>query len=147
MRMDLGMHLINAFANRWSTILCITLKGLECMRRRKLGDVYSLKLPNEEYVFLHLYQGTALGIYKQRGRSIEDMPSEEEIGFFVYVYDYVFKSFEFVKNVPFENEDSSWPPPFCWVDQISGKGYLWNRGQRIACTYEECKDLEILAVW
>ena len=76
------------------------------MRKVKLGDIYTLKLPNNEYAFFHVHHGEALGVYKHRGKSLEDIPIKEDFEFFVYVYKYVFKSFIYIQNKPFQNEVS-----------------------------------------
>ena len=65
----------------------------------------------------------------------------------VCVYDHAFRSWQFVAARPFAAEEEAWPPPFCWVDQITRKGSLYIKGERVPCSYEECRDLEILAVW
>lgn len=75
------------------------------------------------------------------------MPDNEDYEFVVTVYNYSYKKWKFVIHRPFECEDESWAPPRCWVDQITGQGSLYFKGERTPCTYEECKDLEILAVW
>ena len=116
-------------------------------RRIKLGDIYSLQLLTSEYVFMRVYQGPAIAIYKQRGKSLNDIPENNEIDFFVYVYKHCYKNWHYVGNRPFQNDDEAWPPPFVWVDQITGEGSLYYRSEKIPCTYDECKDLEIFAVW
>lgn len=116
-------------------------------RRVKIGDVYSIKLPNDEYAFVRVFQGPAIGVYKQRGSAPDDVPEADEYDFFVYVYKHVYRKWHYIQNKPFNSDDDSWPPPFCWVDQITGEGSVYYRCEKRSCTYEECKDLEILAVW
>ena len=52
-----------------------------------------------------------------------------------------------VGNRSFRNEEESWPPPKCAADAVTLKGSLYYKGEIIACTYEECKNLEVAAVW
>ena len=116
-------------------------------RRVKVGDVYMFRLPNGKYAFIRVHQDGVIAVYKKRGNSPEDLPEQEEFDFFVCVYKHCYRNWQFVENRPFSNEDDSWAPPFCWVDQITGEGALYYRGEKKSCTYEEYKDLEILAVW
>lgn len=116
-------------------------------RRVKTGDIYTFPLPTGEYAFVRVFQGSAVAVYEHRGKSKEDLPKEEKYEFFVCVYKHVYRNWEFVMNQPFQDEEDSWPPPFCWVDQITGEGAIYYRNEKRKCSYEECKNLEILAVW
>lgn len=116
-------------------------------KRVKLGDVYSFILPNGKYAFARVHQGAAIAVYECLSDSANEFPEDGTISFYVCVYKQVFRNWHYIGNKPFSDEDESWPPPFCWVDQITGKGSIYYRGERKTCTYEECKDLEILAVW
>ena len=116
-------------------------------RRIKVGDIYTFQLPNGTYAFIRVHRDGAIAVYQKRGDSSEDLPMQEDYEFFVCVYRHVYRNWQFVENRPFVNEDDSWAPPFCWVDQITCEGTLYYRGEQKSCTYEECKDLEILAVW
>ena len=116
-------------------------------RRIKLGDIYSFQLPTGEFVFVRVHQNAVIGIYKQRGKSLDDIPPNEEFDFFVCVYKHCYRNWHYVENRPFQNDEKAWSPPFVWVDQITGEGSLYYRSEKIPCTYDECKDLEILAVW
>lgn len=73
----------------------------------------------------------------------------EEYQFFVSVYKDLLQDGEWkvVGNRRFEDEEDAWAPPRCVIDAITKKGSLYYRGEIIPCEYEECKDLEIAAVW
>lgn len=116
-------------------------------RKIKPGDIYSFQLPNGEYVFIRVYRDAAIAIYKQRRNSPDDLPDKDEYDFFLCVYRHVYRNWHYVTNHPFQTEEDSWPPPFCWVDQITGEGSLYHHGKRQPCTYDECKNLEPLAIW
>lgn len=47
----------------------------------------------------------------------------------------------------FESKEEAWPPPRGAVDAITRIGSLYDKGELKPCSYEECKDLEIAAVW
>lgn len=107
--------------------------------RRKLGDVYAIPLPNGTFAFCRVLQSAGAAFYKHRGKNTEDIPLTEEYEFTVYVYNHAFREWVFVVNRPFENEEEAWPPPTCWVDQLTGKGSLYIKGKSIPCSYGECK--------
>ena len=44
-------------------------------------------------------------------------------------------------------EEEAWAPDQVVVDALTKKGSLYHHGQIFSCTYEECKDLEIVAAW
>lgn len=115
--------------------------------RKKLGDVYAIPLPDNTFAFCRVFQGSSAAFYKHRGRSAADLPPAEEYEFTVFVYRHAFRKWLFAVNRPFKKEEEAWPPAACWVDQITGKGSLYSKGQQVPCSYDECKDLEIAAVW
>ena len=104
-------------------------------------------LPDGTFAFCRVLKGAAAAFYRHRGESPSDLPPDEEYEFVVCVYDHAFRPWQFVAARPFAAEEEAWPPPFCWVDQITRKGSLYIKGERVPCSYEECRNLEILAVW
>ncbi|WP_283124281.1 Imm26 family immunity protein [Angelakisella massiliensis] len=114
--------------------------------RKKVGDVYAVPLPDHTFAFCRVLKSSGAAFYKHRGVSPADVPTAEDYEFVVYVYNHVFRQWPFVVHHPFQNEEEAWPPPVCWVDQLTGKGALYMKGQQVPCSYDECKDLEILAV-
>ncbi len=116
-------------------------------RRKKLGDVFAIPLPNGTYAFARLHQEGTVAIYKQRSETEDGFQENDEYEFTVPVYRFVFREWHFVKNIPFSNEEESYAPPYAWFNQLTGAGSIYYKGVRTPCSYEECKDLEVLAVW
>ena len=48
---------------------------------------------------------------------------------------------------PFDSDEDAWAPPTVVVDDITGKGSLYYKGQISSCTFEECRDLEVASAW
>lgn len=118
-------------------------------RRLKLGDIYEIPLPNGENAYGRLYKECTLAIYKKTGSSVSELPFAEDYQFFVTVYKDLLQDdvWKVVGHRPFPSEDEAWPPPRCVVDAITYKGSLYYRGQISSCSYEQCKDLEVVSVW
>lgn len=118
-------------------------------RRKKLGDVYAIPLPNGKFAFGRIFKDAGIGIYKHIGESIEDVPMGEDYQFIVGVYENVLKSgnWTVVENRPFNNEEEAYPPPSCIIDNISGEYSIYYKGEIRRATKSECEGLEIAAVW
>ena len=118
-------------------------------RRVKIGDVYAIPLPNETYAYGRVFKDAGIGIYKKISKNIEDIPMEEEYLFNVGIYKDILQNGEwiFIINKKFENEEDSWPPKMSNYDMISGRYYIYYKGEFQLSTKEECKDLEIAAIW
>lgn len=118
-------------------------------RRLKLGDIYAIPLPNGKYAFGRAYWDGSIAIYKHIAESMDNLPEKEEYQFIVGVYEYVLKSGEWpvVANRPFDNDEDKWPPPTCVIDSISGNYSIYYKGEFRKSTKDECKGLEIAAVW
>lgn len=118
-------------------------------RRLKLGDIYEIPLPNGENAYGRLYKECTLAIYKKTGSSVSELPYVEDYQCFVTVYKDLLQDnvWRVVGHRPFSSEDEAWPPPRCVVDAITHKGSLYYRGQISPCSYEQCKDLEVVSVW
>ena len=52
-----------------------------------------------------------------------------------------------VGNRQFDNDEDAWAPPQCVVDAITKIGSLYYKGEIMPCSYEECKNLEVVAAW
>ena len=115
----------------------------------RLGDIYEIPLPNGKNAYGRLYKEYVLAIYRNRYNSVNELPQIEEYEFFVGVYKDLLLDGEWkiVGNRKFDNEEDAWAPPQCVVDAITKKGALYYKGEIIPCTYEECKNLEIVAAW
>ena len=118
-------------------------------KRLKLGDIYEISLPDGRKAYGRLFRECTLAFYKGFYHSFSELPDDAEYGSFLCVYKDLLQDNEWkiVGNRPFQSEEESWPPPKCVVDAITLKGSLYYKGKITPCTYAECKDLEIAAVW
>ena len=118
-------------------------------KRAKIGNIYEIPLPNGKKAFGRLYKEGTLAIYEKICDSVEDLPDAEEYQFFVCVYDDLLRDGQWpvVGFRPFESDEDAWPPPTVIIDALTHIGELYYKGQIIPCKYEECKDLEVTAVW
>ena len=118
-------------------------------KRIKLGDVFAIPLPNNKFAFCRKFREACIAIYKYIGDSIDDLPKTEDYQFILGVYDDVLKSGQWplVGNRPFANDEESWPPPMCMFDKFSKEYSLYHKGEIKKSNKEECKGLEIVAVW
>lgn len=120
------------------------------MKRRKLGDVYAITLPDSSYRFGRLLHDDAIQIFRQPSGTLEFNPQiMRDVDFTVAIYRSAFKDSRlvFVTNIPFQNEDESWPPK-TYLHHILNDTYsVYNRGQIFPSTKNECANLEPTAVW
>ena len=118
-------------------------------RRIKLGDIYEIPLPNGTNAYGRLHKECTLAIYKARCTNVTELPETEDYQFFVGVYKDLLQDGEWpvVANRKFASEEDTWPPPKCVIDAITKIGSLYYKGEIRPCSYEECKDLEIVAAW
>ena len=118
-------------------------------RRLKLGDIYEISLPNGKKAYGRLYKEYTLAIYEKICDDVTELPEEEKYRFFAGVYKNLLQDGEWpvVANRKFASDEDSWAPPQCVVDAITKIGSLYFKGEIIPCSYEECKDLEIVAAW
>lgn len=119
------------------------------MLKLKLGDIYEIPLPNGNKAYGRLYKEFTLGIYKKMCFSVDELPDTEDYQFFVGVYKDLLQDGEWkiVGNRKFQAEEDAWAPPRCVIDAITKTGSLYFKGEITPCEYEECKDLEVAAVW
>ena len=114
----------------------------------KLGDIFEIKLPDGKKAYGRLYKEYTLAIYNQICDDISEL-KEDNYRFFVGVYKDVLQDgiWPIVANREFESDNDAWPPPQCVVDAITGIGSLYYKGKIMPCSYEECKDLEVVSAW
>lgn len=117
--------------------------------RLKLGDIYEIHLPNGMNAYGRLYKEYVLAIYNKICNSVVELPNENDYRFFVGVYKDLLQDgvWPVVENRKFDSPEDAWAPPQCVVDAITQIGSLYYKGKIIQCTYDECKDLEIVAAW
>lgn len=116
-------------------------------KRKKLGDIVEIPLPNGEYAYARIYQEYLLGIYKGKYQSYADLPTDAEFFRFIRVYRSCRSKLQVVGSRPFRENENSWGPDQVVVNPLTRKVGLYHRGETISCTLEECKGLERCAVW
>lgn len=116
-------------------------------KRKKIGDIVEISLPDGKNAYARLYREGVLGIYKGRFQTYGDLAEDTEFFRYICLYRDSLSKLEVVGNRPFEKEEDSWAPDMVVVDAITGKGSLYHHGEIFNCSYEECKDLEVCAVW
>lgn len=116
-------------------------------KRKKLGDIVEIPLPNGKNAYARLYKEGTLGIYKGIYQSYDDVPLNTEFFRFICLYRSSLSKLQVVGNRPFVGDEDCWAPDKVVVDAITGQGSLYHHGEIIKCTYEECKDLEVCAMW
>lgn len=116
-------------------------------KRKKLGDIVEIPLPNSKNAYARLYKEGTLGIYKGIYQSYDDVPEDMEFFRFICLYRSSLSKLQVVGTRPFVGDEDCWAPDKVVVDGITGQGSLYHHGEIIKCTYEECKNLEVCAVW
>lgn len=118
-------------------------------KRLKLGDIYEISLPNGKKAYARLFKEYTLGIFEGRYNNYAELPPNCPYFRFIGAYKSILTDgiWEVVGNMPFADEQEAWPPPKVVVDAITGKGRLYHKGEIFPCTFEECKDLEVVAAW
>ena len=118
-------------------------------KRLKLGDIYEIGLPNGKKAYGRLFKEYTLAIYNKLCNDVSELPEDGDYRFFVGVYKDLLQDgvWPVVGNRKFKSDEEAWPPPQCAVDAITGVGSLYYRGKFIPCSYEECKDLEVVSAW
>jgi hypothetical protein len=118
--------------------------------RPQAGSVVQIRLPNGKYAYGRVYGEAGIGIYRQTS----DQPGKPPVGsrdfqFLVGVYDDVLTSGKtpVVGKDPFVESEDTWPPPSCIIDPISGEYSIYHHGKIQRALPEECRNLEITAVW
>ena len=118
-------------------------------RRIKLGDIFEIPLPDGTNAYGRLHKDTTLAIYNIRCKDVSELPEEENYESYIGVYKDLLQDGEWpvVANRSFALEEEAWPPPMVVVDAITQRGSLYYKGIIFPCSYEECKDLEVVAAW
>ena len=116
-------------------------------RGKQLGDIVEIPLPNGQYAYGRVYKEYTIGIYKGFYNSYDEVKPDVEYFRFLGLYRSDLNRLRTVEKKPFENEEEAWAPDQVVIDALTKKGSLYHHGQIFPCTYEECKDLEIVAAW
>ena len=125
----------------------VRFRGRIMARRKKLGDIIEIPLPDGRNAYARLYKEYTLGIYRGKYSSYDDVPKDAGFFRFICLYRGSLSKLQVVGSKPFANDEDSWAPDRVVVDAITGRGSLYHHGEILKCTYEECKDLEVCAVW
>lgn len=114
---------------------------------KNLGDILEIELPNGKKAYGRVYKEYILGIYNGFYNSINEL--DFNIGYyrFIELYKDDLNKLKTVAEVPFVNSEDSWAPDRVIVDAITGKGSLYHHGKIYPCSYDDCKNLEVVAVW
>ncbi|WP_370015241.1 Imm26 family immunity protein [Peribacillus sp. B2I2] len=118
-------------------------------KRVKMGNVYAIPLPDKKYAFGKVYKDACIGIYKEIGNTMEELPKKEEFDFIVGVYQDLLKSgkWPLVDYREFPSEEEAWPPEMSVYDTIAGTYSIYYKGEISPSTEKKCRDLEQAAVW
>ncbi|MBQ9608643.1 MAG: hypothetical protein IJV15_04260 [Lachnospiraceae bacterium] len=116
-------------------------------KKKKLGDIVEIPLGNGENAYARLYKEGNLGIFVGRYHNYDEVPPNVDFYRFIGVYRSELSKLQVVGSRPFENGEDNWAPDKVIVDAITLKGRLYHHGEIIECSYNECKDLEVCAVW
>lgn len=118
-------------------------------KKIRIGNVYEIPLPNGKKAYARLYKEYTLAIYEGLYDNYSQLKHDTKIYRFICVYRDVLNNPEWkiVDYKPFSNEDDAWAPPKRIIDPLTLEGGLYYKGVISKCTYDECKDLEVAAVW
>ena len=118
-------------------------------KRKKLGDIFAIPLPNDTYAFGRLFKENTLAIFKERSENINEIPKQQNYDFFVAVYTDLLNDgvWSIIGNIPFTNEEDAWRPPTYIKDPFNGKYFIYEHAEIRPSSEEECKGLEVTAVW
>ena len=116
--------------------------------RRIVGNVGAFKLPNGKYGFGRIFTYADVAFYKHIGDNEKDLPTTEDYAFIVAVYNSAVTEMKYVDKRPYADESEVTSPPKAMKDCISGEySIYYANGKIVPSTYEQCKDLEVCAVW
>jgi hypothetical protein len=115
---------------------------------KKLGDIYSLELPDGQHICGRILNDAGIAIYKDF-RKKKDYISKEDYLFTVSIFDDDLKNdgWNYVTNIPFSSEEDSWPPKRKVYDVISGGYSIYYKGEIYPSSEGECRGLETASVW
>ena len=115
---------------------------------KKLGDIYSFKLPDGQYIYGRILKDAGIAIYKEFGQEKHYIPEGEYL-FIVSIYDDDLKNdgWNYITNIPFNSEKEAWPPKRKVYDIISGGYSIYYKGEIYHSSEEECIGLETASVW
>jgi hypothetical protein len=117
-------------------------------RRRTVGDVVQVPLPDGTFAYGRVLEDAAVAFYAQRSTDPEQPPiGSRKYEFVVGVYYGSLRNWAVVGRDPGRDDDENWPPPAFIEDSISGGFQTYYKGVITPSTAEECQGLERAAVW
>ncbi len=112
-----------------------------------MGDIIEIPLGNNRFAYARLFYEGTLAIYKGIFSEYDKEITKENYYRYIAIYSCDLSKLCVVDSVPFKDGEDIWPPDKVVIDQITGKGSLYHHGEILECSYEECKNLEVAAVW
>lgn len=116
-------------------------------RGKSLGDIVEIPLPNGLNAYGRVYKEYNIGIFNGFYKTYDDINPKTGFFRFIGLYAADLNKLKTVAKIPFSDDEDIWGPDQVVVDAISLKGSLYHHGEIYSCTYEECKDLEVVAAW
>lgn len=116
-------------------------------KKHKVGNVYTIPLPNGCYAFGRLFQDNIIAVYHEVGDSPLNAPSTEDYQFFVGVYSSTLNKWKVIGYRPFLSDSSAWAPPMLVIDPITKAHRFYFQGSFHEATVEDQSALEPAAVW
>ncbi|MBQ6570594.1 MAG: hypothetical protein IJL87_10125 [Clostridia bacterium] len=116
-------------------------------RSKSLGDIVEIELPDGKKAYGRVYREYTVGIFNGFYGSVEELDISVGYYRFIGLYRTDLNKLRTAAKLPFSDTEDPWPPDKVVVDAITGKGSLYHHGQIFPCSYEECKNLEVCAVW
>lgn len=117
----------------------------------KLGDVFSIPLPNGKFAFCRIFRGAAMAFYQDVVDFPDQLPTVEVYQFTVGVnINHILSDqWQRVDYRPFATEDEAWPPPSYVVDVFTEKYKIYHKGviSKERYTKEECAGMEKTIIW
>lgn len=116
----------------------------------KLGDLYSVELPNGKFGFCRVIEEDYLQFFAYKSDQAQfDDSLINEVAFSVPLYNSNYKDsrLTFLKNIPFTNASESLPPKTYMYDPVFEKYSIYQNGQIIPASKSDCEGLEPASVW
>lgn len=117
-------------------------------RRRRVGEVLQIELPDGTFAYGRVLRDAAVGFYSRRSTQPDRPPiGDRDYEFVVGVYDDAVKQWPVVGYDPSATADEDWPPPSVIVDPITGTRSIYERGEIRPPRENEVDLVEPAAVW
>jgi hypothetical protein len=99
-------------------------------RRRRVGDVVQIHLPNGRYAYARVLRDASIAVYATTTEEPEQPPlGDRDFAVTVGIYDALLRKWPTVGHDAPKSPDEEWPPPSRVVDPISGETSVYERGE------------------